>query len=447
MSNKNKNKIPVSRHNFAFDIRNYVNYTRLVILVTTVLFTVGGAYYAFFYTPKYRSTIMLSAKVFNSLGAAASSQEKRVQVEDKDTAAPRELELIQSDEVLAEVVCRLHLDVLVNGEVYNCNSSPIRISELNIPRALEDKKISLVRQQDERYDLYISGLSIELTGKLNEPLRYQLEEGDFLLTLSEWSDTGRDKVVLKKKSVYEAINDLHGVTMFEAPGIDQNLVTNLIVVSAVSMDPAMAALIANTISEVAVEKSKDDERSEAEASAMLLKVERMQLENVLNSHEIALSQLHLDLGQPTTNSEVNAELASRRIQNLDAEIALADSELKKLSQTMTFHHPKYRQTAARLASYQHAKKELIHETHKTISREQDYLNVERKLQVFGHLYDEISRELQIFEARLQEPVGNLRVLRKAMAPDYPYSYSRSVIILLSSLVGMICGYIAALVFR
>ncbi|MCB1149414.1 MAG: hypothetical protein KDK48_04550, partial [Chlamydiia bacterium] len=126
------------------------------MVLTTLLFTAGGTYYAFFYTPKYRTTALLSSQIFGSLTAVAVSTDRGLPLDDKETAAPRQLELIKTHKVLAKVIDRLRLNTSINVCNGLCTSDELIISSLSAPRRLLQNPFKIKVLDKETYELEIA---------------------------------------------------------------------------------------------------------------------------------------------------------------------------------------------------------------------------------------------------------------------------------------------------
>jgi len=443
---EDQTKIRPSAFDFRFNIRNYVNYSRFLIITTTILFTIGGTYYAFFHTPKYMATVILSSKVYSSLSGAASSEERELPIEDRETAAPRELELIKSQAVLSRVVQRLKLDTKVSGNGFSSKKNPLAIEAFEAPPSMNNKKIVLEMIDDGNYSLDIADAEFSSRGAIGKEETFDLPENENLKIFLREKPKSKEKTfTLLKKPRQEIIDEILSITTFEAPGIENMLVTNLIKISVKGMEPDLIAKIANTIAEVAIDQSKREEQKAAQRSMQLTAVEQKNIRKLLHEKSRRLSNMKIALHQFAYNDEVNAQSMASMLEKVEEQVNLSKSELSKLKERLTDEHPKVKEARAGLNSYEDAQGNLIAISNKSLENGTELLDLQREIQMYNRIYEEIGSDYEQFKARFEAPVGSLSLVESSMVPDSPVSYSRPVIILLSALIGVICGYIVALV--
>jgi hypothetical protein len=92
--NFSKKNISYSLYNYAFNIRNHVNLSKLFIAAFAILFSVAGAYYAFFKTPLYQTSLILENQIFPNVDG--TSNESKYAFALTQYNAAREMQLIQS---------------------------------------------------------------------------------------------------------------------------------------------------------------------------------------------------------------------------------------------------------------------------------------------------------------------------------------------------------------
>lgn len=441
-SRSNKSSITPSRFNYRFNIRNYLNYTRFLIIMTTILFTIGGTYYAFFYTPRYQASVYLSSQVYGSLSAAALSKDKAIPLDDKETSAPRQLELLQTPQILTELVKTLDLDLTVEGKL----ADQFVISELTLSRSLYNETILITTIDDLTYRVDIPAANFEAEGTLKYPEVFAVDNENMLqIQLDAIPQIPGAELTLVKRPIGETIDEILANSLFEAPGVDDKLVTNLIRVSYTGMNPQKIAKIVNTLADLAVQNSKFEEKREAFQTLELMNLERAQVLSFLNLTGQKLAELNRGLRRVSINEEIDSKLAADQMIEVEKNLVKAKAELSALKKQSTDQNPKIQASLAGIESLIAEREEIHRKATSSLQVGDELLDLHRDLLVYTNLYQEICRSLQQFQARAESPVGNLTVLEYAQAPDTPVSYSRPVIILLSALIGMICGYILALV--
>jgi tyrosine-protein kinase Etk/Wzc len=446
-SRKGTSSIHPTTHNYAFNIRNYVNFSRLIIIVFTVMFTFGGTYYAFFLTPKYNATVYLSSKIYASLSANALSTDKVIPVDDKETSAPRQLALIQTPQLLRRLIDKLQLDYRIVSETGGIPASALAVTEFNVPSSLFNTSITLTAKDNSNYTLEIPHIDAVMEGKIGVKESFAIpNELPIELKVSKLPAQENSVFTLHKKPKGEVIEHLLDNLVFEADGTDAKLVTNIITITYTDMNPKSAADTVNALAEIAVNDSRDQEKELAGYTVGLMEIERNYILDVLNKTGEELSKLSTELAHVGFDEKVYGKLFADELTNLDQSIAQASADLAMAGQTVTDQHPKYQEAAAVYRSFLGQRDRYDRIIKESVAQGRNTMDLQRDLEVYTTLYQDASRNLQQFKARMEEPVGDLRIVELACIPDTPSSLSRPLIIGLSLIVGMICGYIVALVF-
>ena len=432
------------RFNYRLNLRNYVNTYYFWIVSVTCIFILGGCYYAFFCTPKYRATVILSSKIYGSLSGSAYAEEKQLSLENDQRAAPRELELIQSRLVLSKVVDKLLLDTTITPVGSSGKGRGLKIKRFDVSPDLNNQEIALFSVAPDTFSIKVKNKGALSEGSIGKDQSFEISSSETIrIAVDELPDEPTEYTLLKKPKD-EIIEDILTNSVFEAPGIADKLVTNLIKISYTGMNPKQTTEIVNTIAEVAVDVSKNEERIQARNSLELMLREQKHLAMVLEEKTKRLSELKLQLGKPTLNESIDSQYTANQLESLVERIQDLESQRLAALTTRTELHPMVQEIEANLISFRQSLKDLKVEVSESLSLGHMVLNLQRDLMVYNKLYEEVTNDLEQFHARSEFPVGNLRIVEKAAIPDAPISYSKPVIILLSALVGLVCGYVVAL---
>lgn len=439
--------IQPTQHNYAFNIRNYVNLSRLIIMSVTLMFFLGGSYYALFLTPKYQATVYLSSKIYASLSASALSIDKVIPVDDKDTSAPRQLALMQTPQILRQLIDKLQLDNIVTSSDTAIAITELSLGEFTVTPNLFDIPIYVTVVDKDTYQLIIPYLSFEKKGTVGKSENYLISKDySVKIKVDKIPATKGLTYTLKKEPKGKVVEKLLDNLVFEADGYDSKLVTNIITVNFTDMSPTKAALVANTLAQLAVEDSKIQEKEQAQNAVTLMEAERDHILDQLNRTGTKLAMLSTKFAHVAFDEKIYGKQFADELTNLDKSIAEAHAQLSMISTNVTDKHPQYQEAAAVYQSYVKKRDDYDQVVQASVGQGNSFLDYQRDLTVYTALYEDVSKNLQQFAARLKEPVGDLRVIELACIPDTPSSLSQPLIIALSALVGLICGYIAALVF-
>lgn len=396
-------------------------------------------------SPIYQADVILSCKVYNSLDAEALSKDKTLSIEDRSMTGPTELELVKSSTVLSKVVEKLDLDT-DNINSIPTTQSPFTFGEFNVSRKLHHEKMILRSLDATKYALEIPKEGFVKEGFVGERYHWILPNQESVNVLVNVLPIETNTVYqFSKKPRDEIINEILSNTIFEAIGIEDNLLTSLIKISYKGMNPEQITEIVNSIAESAVEVSKKEEQIQAGNALELVLIERDQAKKALDEQIKRLSQVQIHLDKLSVNEEINAQYIASQMAEIKNNICKLEAQKASLKDTITDQHPKMISIEASLKSYNDLYEKLKRNAHESLARESEILSLEKDIAIYTRIYEKTMQDYHYFKARYESPVGNLRVVELAHIPAIPISYSKPIIILLSALIGLVCGYVIALV--
>ncbi len=91
---------------FRFNIRNYMSYSKFIVVTTTLLFLLGGSYYAFFMTPIYEAVAVAETQSYSPVRELIGSNPVFSSVISTDPS--KEVELIKSSALTNQVMAKLN---------------------------------------------------------------------------------------------------------------------------------------------------------------------------------------------------------------------------------------------------------------------------------------------------------------------------------------------------
>lgn len=346
--------------NYVFNIRNYISYPKFITSLVTLLFFLGGAYYAFFHTPRYEAVGLLNTQIYGSLSAMASMRNHELPVLKEKNAAPREMQILQSYDLLSRV------------------ATSINIPSLNVMN-------------------------------LGEKVQYL-----------------KDSLV------------------FTSPGSNEYQHTNVISVQMTGMEPSELSSIVNTLMTLAVEESKEREKEDSRLALKLMRNEQKNISSLISEKEKSLADSAIVSNNLSLASDISDQYYSQALLELDKNIAKAEGEVSLLGASVTEISPRMVTAKNVLNGYLTQKASLMQTVKQRLNNSDILQNLKRDINVYTLLYEDISKNIEQFQAREQAPIGDIAILQYASVPDNPISYSIPTILLLSLLVGLISGYVVAL---
>ena len=382
---------------------------------------------------------------------------------DMKSPADTEIQLLKSRFVLGQVIQNLNLDVGLlsdhsrwykrlthpvkdvivytkNAVRYSSDGASFKIAQFAVPYALLDQPFELHFLKNGQFTLALVGQSEisglenhrQLTGRIGQLLIQKMgDETLQLLIQQDGQPLPSNAIFLTKKSVLQSVQDINtnlfiaekgkqtGIMSLVYQGKDQNnIVQTLDEVMQVYLAQNIASRTEETQSTLAfLEKQLPEIKAQLEAS-----------ENQYNKFREKNNTI-----DPTKESELllqqSVELKTKKIE-LEQQNVL-------LGQKYTSNFPMIGQVKAQIASLDRDSKELENRVVAMPELQRQYLQLYRDVQVNTVLYTSLLNSYQQLKVLKAGKVATVRVLDHAVKSAQPIKPQKSLVLLLSVVLGLI----------
>ena len=424
---------------------------RWSIIVTTVVFLIGGALYALLAAPVYRAqaTIQVESKMpaipgladLASLGAGGS------------TTATTEIALVTSRMVLGSAVDKVGLDTevepvrfpLVGGfltrgfrpneglklaparfglDGYAWGGESLTVARFDVNEALID--IPLVLEITKSgYVLSQDGDEL-LTGQIGLPAR----GSGVSIEIAEVNARPGARFRLIKRRHLDVVSALQE----EFKAVEKGRESGILELSYDSVEPDAAAAVVQRVAEAYVRQNVD--RSSAEAASQLQFVKE-QLPTI--KRQVEAAQQAMSTYQSSSNS-VDISMQTRGLleQEVAVEASIQQLRLKQaeLDRSFTREHPAYRALLQQIGELESRKSGFQRQVGKLPDTQQELLKLTRDLQVSNELYTALLNQAQQLDVARAGAVGNVRIVDNAVVDESkPVKPRRAIIVAIATLLG------------
>lgn len=394
-----------------------------------------GGLYAITATPVYRADAMLEIssnknQILGNLSDILPTQQ---------SVADPEVELIRSRLVLGKAVEDLKLDTEVApkyfpllGKLWHGNSDdPVaEVSVFTVSPQWHGKVFTLTAHNKTDFTL-VTPDGDELAGKVGTAL--EINADSRLLVLKLLADEGQGFTLVKSSFLGTIDNML--LNLSAAPRGRNSPIIGL---SYTGEKPEKIQAILNSIIRNYVRQNRDkDVQMAANGLNFIteelprLKDDLQQAENKLNAYRAKSGSLDIPL---------EAKGALDNLAKIEMQITDLKTEEAGLAELYTREHPAYKALLDKLGILNQAKDRLSKQITAMPQTQQEIIRLTRDVEINQAIYVQLlnkQQELGILKASSQ---GNVRIIDQAMTAEKPIKPKKSMIVLLSAMVG---GLLAA----
>ncbi|MFD1244760.1 polysaccharide biosynthesis tyrosine autokinase [Paralysiella testudinis] len=394
-----------------------------------------GGLYAVTATPIYRADAMLEIssnknQILSNLTDILPAQQ---------SVADPEVELIRSRLVLGKTVEDLKLDITVTpkyfplvGKLWHGNSAdPVaEISVFTVSPQWHGKAFTLTAQNKTDFTV-VTPDGDELAGKVGTAL--EINADSRLLVRKLLADEGQ-RFTLEKSSFLSTIDNM--LLNLSAAARGRN--SPIIGLSYTGEKPEKIQTILNSIIHNYVQQNRDKDVQMAANGLNFITEELPRLKGDLQQAENKLNAYRAKSG--SLDIPVEAKGALDSLSKIEMQITDLKTEEAGLTELYTREHPAYKALLDKLSILNQAKTRLNQQITAMPQTQQEIIRLTRDVEINQAIYVQLlnkQQELGILKASSQ---GNVRVIDQAMTADKPIKPKKSMIVLLSAVVG---GLLAA----
>jgi len=428
-----------------------------LVAAVTALALVLGIAYALLSTPIYQSNLLIQvedaapdAKGF--LGEASS-------LFDVKTPATGEIQVIRSRMVLGAAVdqTRAYIDakprylpvlgawlarradglsepgfLRIGG--YVNGKERIGVARFDVPSELEDEAPFLVTAQgDGKYTLRHAALDQPLTGAVGQPLHHAREDGAIDLLIDKLEGKPGAEFVVSRASQLRTVEDLQKRLQLGEQGKQSNVIS----VALEDSDRDRLSRILNAIGEQYVRQNVERKAAEAQKTLQFLDEQLPEFKRQLEASEDTYTRFRNKNGTVAFDEEAKGVLA----QTIELQTKLLETQQKRreLAAHFTDANVRVKTIDGQIAAIEKEIGGLNARVSRMPTLQQDALRLERDVRVNSGLYQSLQNNALQLRLVKEGKTGNVRLLDKAVKPKEPIKPQKSLVLMLSLVLGLVAG--------
>lgn len=431
---------------------------RLISIIAGV-FLVGGVFFALIATPIYQADAILQIeeKSGSMLGLGDFGD-----MFSTDVSAVTEIEIIKSRNIIGKAVDKLNLTLKVtpnyfpiigkaiarrhNGvdvadaslgmDRYAWGGERIQLQRLVLPSYLS-KGVVLTVGEGQEYTLTdINGEAL-LTGSVGEVVSANGVE----VFVSELVARVGTEFNLNKSSRINEINNLQGGIKISERGKN----TGVLRINLDGDNPKLIARVVDTISSLYLRQSVERMSEEAESGLKFLQEQLPLIKDEMEAAEIELNSYR------TSKSSVNLTLEAQsllsKVVTIEAQLAGLEVKLSDLSKKYTVAHPIMMTLSNQEVKLKEQLEQINTKAQGLPKTQQEILRLSRNVEVANTIYTQLLNKTQELKVSKASMIGNIRIIDTALTAEKPIKPQKSMIVLLSLVLGLFLGVMVAFVRR
>ncbi|EKO3423560.1 polysaccharide biosynthesis tyrosine autokinase [Vibrio fluvialis] len=409
--------------------------SKWIILLTTLLFSLVGVAFALLSTPIYKadSLIQIEQKSSGGIGSLVGDMGELFSSE---SSATTEIEIIKSRMILGDTVDKFNLTTVVEPSYFpffgkglariRGDLSAISVKRFAIPEfAQESTHTIVVLDNDQQTYQLLRDDRVVLKGQAGALAK---KDGYEVFVSSFYANDGFE-FSIAKRSQLEAIEWLKQNLSVSERGKQ----TGILGLSFTGENRALISDVLNDIAQNYFLQNVARNSAEAEKSLSFLKSHLPDVKDSLTTAEDVLNTFRqkndsIDLGlEAQSTLEVMVELEAQL-----NELTFKESEI---SQRFTKDHPAYRSLLDKRTTLLKEKERLNQQIQKMPKTQREVLRMTRDVEVNQQIYVQLLNKVQELSIVKAGTVGNVRILDNAQTFATPVKPQKTMIVLLSTLLG------------
>ncbi|EKO5124831.1 polysaccharide biosynthesis tyrosine autokinase [Vibrio fluvialis] len=409
--------------------------SKWIILLTTLLFSLVGVAFALLSTPIYKadSLIQIEQKSSGGIGSLVGDMGELFSSE---SSATTEIEIIKSRMILGDTVDKFNLTTVVEPSYFpffgkglariRGDLSSISVKRFAIPEfAQESTHTIVVLDNDQQtYQLLRDG-RVVLKGQAGALAKIN---GYEVFVSSFYANDGFE-FSITKRSQLEAIEWLKRNLSVNERGKQ----TGILGMSFTGENRALISDMLNDIAQNYFLQNVARNSEEAEKSLSFLKSHLPDVKDSLTTAEDVLNTFRqkndsIDLG-------LEAQSTLKVMVELEAQLNELTFKESEISQRFTKDHPAYRSLLDKRNTLLKEKERLNQQIQKMPKTQREVLRMTRDVEVNQQIYVQLLNKVQELSIVKAGTVGNVRILDNAQTFATPVKPQKTMIVLLSTLLG------------
>lgn len=423
--------------------------------VAVCFFLIMGIFYAWVTTPTYRANALVQIET-SKPPLMGISQMSELIVEDSNAAS--EIELIRSRMVLGEAVKAVKLQTVAEPKYFpvvgralsryfastddNQFSQPwvfpsyawggekIKLERLIVPRGLNGKPLLLVKRSNNNYTVHLDGKKI-LQGVVGQLARS--EEGNVEIFVSQLEARVGTKFQVVKHSLNEAIGYLKGRLSINEKGKS----TGILSLALSGAVPEENQRTLDAIAKAYLKQNVSRKSEEAQNSLAFLEKQLPRTQAEMSAAENRLNSFRLKNHSVDLTLETQALL--EKVVKLEAQLSKIELERSQLLISYTKNHPIFQGLNDEERLIKDKLAELNQGSQALPDTQIQIMRLTRQVQVSTEVYTQLLNRLHELKIAKAGAVGSVRIIDFAYNPPEPVKPKKTVIIVISTLLGGMLG--------
>ncbi|EOH0512900.1 polysaccharide biosynthesis tyrosine autokinase [Vibrio fluvialis] len=409
--------------------------SKWIILLTTLLFSLVGVAFALLSTPIYKadSLIQIEQKSSGGIGSLVGDMGELFSSE---SSATTEIEIIKSRMILGDTVDKFNLTTVVEPSYFpffgkglariRGDLSAISVKRFAIPEfAQESTHTIVVLDNDQQTYQLLRDDRVVLKGQAGALAK---KDGYEVFVSSFYANDGFE-FSIAKRSQLEAIEWLKQNLSVSERGKQ----TGILGLSFTGENRALISDVLNDIAQNYFLQNVARNSAEAEKSLSFLKSHLPDVKDSLTTAEDVLNTFRqkndsIDLG-------LEAQSTLKVMVELEAQLNELTFKESEISQRFTKDHPAYRSLLDKRTTLLKEKERLNQQIQKMPKTQREVLRMTRDVEVNQQIYVQLLNKVQELSIVKAGTVGNVRILDNAQTFATPVKPQKTMIVLLSTLLG------------
>jgi tyrosine-protein kinase Etk/Wzc len=307
--------------------------------------------------------------------------------------------------------------------------------EFAVPDELRGAGFTLVAGEGGHWSLLDESEVEILRGKVGE--RREAFKGAVRVRVSSLRARSGTRFSVKRNSVATEVREV--VKALSAREASRQ--SNVIRATLEDTDPKRAAHLLNAIADAYVERNVGRRSEEAQKSLAFLRDQLPQLKEQLEASERRLNQFR----NAQQILDVTAEIRSLLERTVAIETQRAELELRRQELALRYEaaHPSLRALDSQLFALRGEAERTTRDVRGLPSREQEFLQLARDVQVNTQLYVGLLNNAQQLEIARAGTIGNVAIVDRAVSAARPLKPNKQRTVALGGLAGVLLGFLAA----
>ena len=436
---------------------------RWLVLRVTLLMALVGGLYACVARPVYEASMLIhveepSAKEANNiLGEMATLFEVK-------TTTPSEMELLRSRLVITRAIDDLHLLIDVRphampfigkwladhsrqtplGKLLGVRddlraSSPVVVTRLDLPMAMEGADFELTVGPNNSYRLIQRAYRIDAAGRVGDRLSIEAEPGSVSFTVGRIDAAPGARFIVRRRPSLAMVEEVQkSMTITE-----QGKQSGIISISLRGDDPHSVHDLLQQIGQQYIAQNLARKLEESQKSLAFLDRQLPDLKLKLERAEVRYSQFRNQNGTVDLGEE--EKIALQQVASAKARRLLLQQRRIELLPHFTPNHPSVTAIDQQIREINTDISGVTGHIRSMPLLEQEVQRLNREVKVNTDLYTALSNTAQQLRLITIGKVGNVRLVDVPMMPDAPIGPNRIRITLLAALAGLLGSVLVVLV--